>query len=155
MKGLLRSEWTKFRTVRGWVVAMTLAAGAIVGLGLLPGEQGSCGRTGPECVLPIGPDGQRVTDRFTFVNSALDGDGSITVRVTSLTGLLPPAADGGEPRPGPVPWAKAGIIIKDGTRQGSTYAAVMVTGAHGSGCSTTSSTTGPARPHRRRRAGCA
>jgi len=131
MKALLRSEWIKFRTVRGWVVAMTLAAGVIVGLGLLPGQQGSCGRSGPDCVLPVGPDGERVTDRFTFVNSPLHGDGSITVRVTSLTGLLPPAADGGEPRPGPVPWAKAGIIIKDGTRQGSTYAAVMVTGGHG------------------------
>jgi ABC-type transport system involved in multi-copper enzyme maturation permease subunit len=30
-----------------------------------------------------------------------------------------------------VPWAKAGLIVKDGTRAGSTYAAVMVTGGRG------------------------
>ena len=30
-----------------------------------------------------------------------------------------------------VPWSKAGIIIKDGTRQGSAYAAMMVTGGNG------------------------
>ena len=30
-----------------------------------------------------------------------------------------------------VPWAKAGIIIKASTRQGSAYAAMMVTGSHG------------------------
>jgi hypothetical protein len=29
------------------------------------------------------------------------------------------------------PWAKAGLIVKDGTRSGSTYAAVLVTGGHG------------------------
>lgn len=32
---------------------------------------------------------------------------------------------------GLVPWAKAGIIIKDGVRQGSSYAALMMTGGHG------------------------
>ena len=30
-----------------------------------------------------------------------------------------------------VPWAKAGIIIKESTQQGSAYAAMMVTGGHG------------------------
>ena len=34
-------------------------------------------------------------------------------------------------RSGLVPWAKAGIIIKASTRQGSAYAAMMVTGGHG------------------------
>ena len=33
--------------------------------------------------------------------------------------------------PGLVPWAKAGIIVKDGLRQGSPYAALMMTGSHG------------------------
>ena len=33
--------------------------------------------------------------------------------------------------PGLVPWAKAGIIIKASTKQGSAYAAMMVTGSHG------------------------
>ncbi|MGH3183015.1 MAG: ABC transporter permease subunit, partial [Streptosporangiaceae bacterium] len=34
-------------------------------------------------------------------------------------------------RPGLVPWAKAGLIIKNGTSQGSAYAAMMVTADHG------------------------
>ncbi|MGZ4443739.1 MAG: ABC transporter permease subunit [Nocardioidaceae bacterium] len=128
----LRAEWTKFRTVRGWVIGAVAAAGAIMALGLLPGLQGSCGTHGPasQCVLPVGPGGEEVTDRFTFVHQPLAGDGTITVRVTALTGLLPgPNPD--QPRPGVVPWAKAGLIVKAGTGQGSSYAAVMVTGDHG------------------------
>ncbi len=30
-----------------------------------------------------------------------------------------------------MPWAKAGIIIKESTKQGSAYAAMMVTADHG------------------------
>lgn len=129
---VLRAEFTKFRTIRGWVAAILAAGGVIMALGLLPGAQGSCGRNGPgsDCVLPVGPGGEEVTDSFTFVHQPLAGDGSITVRVTSLTGVLPsPTAD--ESRPGVVPWSKAGLIIKAGTGSGSTYAAVMVTGGHG------------------------
>jgi hypothetical protein len=140
---LLRAEWVKFRTVRGWVVGMLAGAAVIVGLGLLPGAQGSCGQQGPDsaCTLPIGPGGEEVTDNFSFVHQPLAGDGSITVRVTSLSGLLAaPAAGGGSSgdqgqqegtRPGLAPWAKAGLIIKATTRQGSAYGAVMVTGNHG------------------------
>jgi len=129
---VLRAEFTKFRTVRGWVVATVAGAGVIIALGLLPGLQGSCGQHGPGsvCVLPVGPGGEEVTDSFTFVHQPLAGDGSITVRVTSLAGLLP-GPDPNEPRPGVVPWSKAGLIIKAGTGQGSTYAAVMVTGGNG------------------------
>jgi hypothetical protein len=134
---LLRAEWTKFRTVRGWVIGVLVAGSVIVGLGLLPGMQGPCGKHGPDsaCTLSVGPGGEEVTDRFFFVHQPLAGDGSITVRVTSLTGLLPtPPAGRSAPvgtRPGLAPWAKAGLIIKASTRQGSAYAAVMVTGSHG------------------------
>jgi ABC-type transport system involved in multi-copper enzyme maturation permease subunit len=124
---LLRAEWTKFRTVRGWVVALAVGAAAIVGLGMMPGMKGSCGRNGPdsECAPLLGPDGQEVRDAFTFVHQPLTGDGGVTVRVASLAGQFA--------GPGRViaPWAKAGLIIKAGTRQGSAYAAVMVTGSHG------------------------
>jgi hypothetical protein len=130
---LLRAEWTKFRTVRGWIIGVMAAAAVIVGLGLGPGMHGSCGQSGPDsaCILPVGPGGQEVTDSFYFVHQPLAGNGSITVHVTSLTSLLPPQRDGQGPRPGLAPWAKVGLIIKDGTRQGSAYAAVMVTGSHG------------------------
>jgi hypothetical protein len=94
--------------------------------------QGSCGRQGPgsECVVPAGPGGEEVADSFTFVHRPLTGDGSITVHVSSLTGLVS-GPDPDRPRPGVVPWAKAGLIVKAGTKQGSTYAAIMVTGGHG------------------------
>jgi len=80
-----------------------------------------------------------VTDSFYFVRQPLTGNGSITVRVTSLTGRIPPA-NGNVPlspnvspdtRPGLVPWAKSGVIIKESTRPGSAYAAIMVTADHG------------------------
>jgi hypothetical protein len=130
MTATLRAEWTKLRTVRGWVVTMALAFVVIVALGLAPGAGGTCDPD--RCALPVGPGGEEVTDRFTFARRTLDGDGSITARVASFTGELP-NFDGppGEPRAGLVPWAKAGLIIKDGTRQGSAYAAVMLTGGHG------------------------
>jgi ABC-2 type transport system permease protein len=38
---LLRAEWTKFRTVRGWVIGMIEAALVTVGLGLLISVVGS------------------------------------------------------------------------------------------------------------------
>jgi ABC-type transport system involved in multi-copper enzyme maturation permease subunit len=130
MRAELRAEWTKFRTVRGWVVGMIAGAAVIVGLGLVPGMGGSCGNQGPgsECTQPTGPGGELVTDHFMFVHQTLAGDGRITVRATALTGQI--FGEGGY-RPGLVPWAKAGLIIKDGTAAGSAYAAIMVTGDHG------------------------
>jgi ABC-type transport system involved in multi-copper enzyme maturation permease subunit len=156
---LLHAEWTKFRTVRGWVIGMLAAALLTVLVGLL-GQAGSsiscAGPGGQACAKrfpPLGPDGEPVADRFYFVHQPLSGDGSITVRVTSLTGLYSPngavpngavpngavpngaVPNGGGPpagmRSGTQPWSKAGIIIKESTTQGSAYAALMVTGSHG------------------------
>ncbi|MEV1247393.1 ABC transporter permease subunit [Nonomuraea sp. NPDC049750] len=131
---LLRAEWTKFRTVRGWVLAMVGAALVTVLLGLLSasGSHTSCGGACP--AVPVGPGGEAVEDKFYFVHRTLDGDGSITVRVTSMTGQkrLPDLTPGGRNVvSGLVPWAKAGVMIKESMKQGSAYAAVMVTGAHG------------------------
>ncbi len=128
----LHAEWTKLRTVRGWTLTMLGAAAVMVALGVLPSMQGSCGKHGPgsECVAPVGPDGLEVTDSFTFVHRPLTGDGSLTARVATMTGLLPSPQEE-QSTEGLAPWAKAGLIIKDGTGQGSAYAAVMLTGAHG------------------------
>jgi ABC-type transport system involved in multi-copper enzyme maturation permease subunit len=143
---LLRAEWTKFRTVRGWVIGMIVAMLVIVGLGALTGANSECGiqtsPSGPSLACPAppaGPGGEWVSDSFYFVRQPLAGNGSITVRVTSLTGLYSThgvaAAGGGSPTagmtPGVQPWSKAGIIIKASTRQGAAYAAMMVTGSHG------------------------
>ena len=145
----LRSEATKLRTVRGWLVGLGVAAVLLVLLAALdasgshvqcggpPAPKGSAGsggagRTprsdegcGGSSALPTGPGGDAVVDRAYLVDQTLSGNGSITARVTSLAGLLPEDADG------PEPWAKAGLIVKAGTTPGSSYAAVMVTGAHG------------------------
>ena len=146
---LLRAEWTKFRTVRGWVIGTLVAVLVTAGLGLFAAgaSSSSCqstsggpARTGPGCMTipPVGPGGEAVSDTFYFVRQPLAGNGSITVRITSLTGLLPanPNTPVGpnapiDTRPGLVPWAKAGIIIKESTQPGSAYAAMMVTADHG------------------------
>ena len=82
--------------------------------------------------MPLGPGGEAVIDKFYFMNQPLTGNGSITARVTSLTGIItypPPNHD--QIVPGVVPWAKAGVLIKESLKQGAAYAAVMLTGSHG------------------------
>ena len=136
---LLRAEWVKFRTVRGWVAGLIVAALAIMILGLGPSTTGSCGMNGPasDCTQPLGPGGEPVTDSFYFARKALDGNGSVTVRMTALTGQVPDFSGtqrnggGTQMRSGLVPWAKAGIIVKASSRQGSAYAAMMITAGHG------------------------
>ena len=133
---VLHAEWTKFRTVRGWMIGMIVAALVTVMLGLLaslathsfctpvPGE----GCPG----LLTGPGGEPVDDSYYFVYQPLTGNGSITIRVTSMTGLITyPQAHPNAIVSGVEPWAKAGILIEPSTRQGTAYAAVMVTGSHG------------------------
>jgi ABC-type transport system involved in multi-copper enzyme maturation permease subunit len=144
---VLRAEWIKFRSVRGWVIAVVIAVVLMDLVGLFAGGTANTncnnggGRTlhGAACVpaVPLGPGGVPVTDSFTFVRQPLTGNGSITVRMTSLTGRY--GGGFGPANQGPVagskvgvqPWSKAGIIIKQSTGQGSGYAAMMVTGSHG------------------------
>jgi ABC-type transport system involved in multi-copper enzyme maturation permease subunit len=123
---LLRAEWTKFRTVRGWVIGMIVAVLVTVGIGLL--NHSSCGgvvtpggasAVGAGCAAPVGPGGEAVTDQFYFVAQPLTGDGRITVRMTALTSASLQ------------PWAKGGILVQASTRPGSAYAAMMLTGGHG------------------------
>jgi ABC-type transport system involved in multi-copper enzyme maturation permease subunit len=125
---LLHAEWTKFRTVRGWTWSAVGALLVICAVGLLataPGSKAGHDGTG----LPVGPGGEAVNDSFAFVHQELRGDGTLTVAVSALTGEIQRGP--GESGRGLAPWAKAGIIVKDGLGQGSGYAAVMVTGAHG------------------------
>jgi len=137
---LLRAEWTKFRSVRGWVIGMVVAGLVTVLVGLLSGVGSHTSCNGAPChfLYPVGPGGEAVTDSFYFAHRPLAGNGSITARVTSLTGLLPTTSNGrvhagpqSGMHPGLEPWSKAGLIIKASTRQGSAYAAMMVTGGHG------------------------
>ena len=123
---LLHAEWTKFRTVRGWVIGMAAAALMVVLVALLAGAS-SVQHDLP--AVPVGPGGEPVTDSFYFVHQLLAGNGSITVSVSALRDSIASGPRGLQP--GIVPWSKAGLIIKESTRQGSPYAAIMVTSSHG------------------------
>jgi ABC-type transport system involved in multi-copper enzyme maturation permease subunit len=137
---LMHAEWTKFRTLRGWLIAVVIAAVLIAVVGALLPRGSGCPGGGTGCLanVPTGPGGEAVNDSYYLVGQPLAGAGSITVRVTSLTGRI--SHEGGfigpngpqqTVRRGLVPWAKAGIIITGSTRPGAAYAAMMVTGRHG------------------------
>ncbi len=140
---LVRAEWTKFRTVRSWPIAMaaavlvTLTLGIIAAAGSHTSAVGPNGQSASPPPVPSGPGGEPVVDGYFLVHRTLSGDGSITARLTSMTGAVLNPGGGGDPAGGPAvpsgvaPWAKAGVIVKDGTDAGSAYAAVMMTGTHG------------------------
>jgi ABC-type transport system involved in multi-copper enzyme maturation permease subunit len=133
---LLRAEWIKFRTVRGWVIATIASMLLTLLLGLFTAINSQEGCPGGPChyVIPTGPGGEAVTDTFYFVHRPLTADGSITVRLASLTGVVESDLTPSGPAhtaPDLEPWSKAGLIISAGAGQGSAYAAVMVTGHHG------------------------
>jgi ABC-type transport system involved in multi-copper enzyme maturation permease subunit len=144
---LVRAEWIKFRSVRGWVIGMILAAVLTVFIGVFAAANANIAcqinggpvKSGQACrpAIAHGPGGEVVSDSFYFVRQPLTGNGTITVRITSLTGEHANLGSGpaqvgpGDLVPGLAPWAKAGIMIKQGTRQGAPYAAMMVTARHG------------------------
>ena len=133
---LLHAEWTKFRTVRGWVIAVIVAMLVTVLLGVYGGVRSQNGCVNGPChpFIAVGPDREAVTDAFYFVHRPLTGDGSITVRMTSLTGVIETAQTpqgAARAEPGLQPWSKAGVIVTSGSGQGSAYAAALVTGDHG------------------------
>jgi ABC-type transport system involved in multi-copper enzyme maturation permease subunit len=132
---LVHAEWTKFRTVRGWVIAAGVTIVAITAFAFLGADaSSSCtggnGASGACPAQPTGPGGVPVQDVFYFAHQPVTGNGTITAAVTSLTGQILTGASQLAPG-GLQPWSKAGIIIKENTSQGSAYAAMMVTGSHG------------------------
>ena len=140
---VLRAEWTKFRTVRGWLIGLVLAALLCVVFTYLVANgnhTGGCTGTG-DCqsghpFVPTGPGGEAVADSYQYFQQPLTGDGTLTAQITSLTGVIstnpPDAAPSlAASRPGLATWAKAGILLTPTTRQGAPYAAVMATGGRG------------------------
>jgi hypothetical protein len=135
--GLLRAEWTKLRSVNRWVATLLGAAVLTTGLSLLAASASKSDANVHQNFV-VGPRADPVTDSFYFVHQPVTGNTTLTVRVASL---VPPQVRkrvdmGGAgmtllPDPSPFAGAAAGIIIKDGTRSGSSYAAVLLTGANG------------------------
>ena len=127
-RSLLRAEWIKFRSVRGWTIGMVVAALLTIFLGVFAGANASIGcqinggpaKSGKACLprVPYGPGGEVVSDSFYFARQSLTGNGTLTARVTSLTGQHanlsagPGQAGSGAMVPGLAGWAKAGIMIK-------------------------------------------
>ena len=85
---LLRAEWIKFRSVRGWVIGMILAGLLTILLGVFAAANAAIGcqmnggpaKTGKACLpyIPHGPGGEIVTDSFYFVHQPLTGNGTLT-----------------------------------------------------------------------------
>ncbi|MEV0315270.1 hypothetical protein [Nonomuraea fuscirosea] len=136
---LLRARWAGLRSARGRTLAMAASVLVTVSLGLLiaGGVRSTCVTSGGEgpCPAPlVGPDGTAVSDKYYFVHQPLKGDGSITARVSDLTGQMrqPDLVPGvRNVKHGAVPWAKAGLLVRRSLQQGTSYAAVMITRGHG------------------------
>lgn len=103
---VLRAEWTKFRSVRSTVWCLVAAIVLTVLMSAL-------GAAGSSTTANEGP----FQEHFSFVHRPLTGDGSVTARVRDQR-------DSHQ-------WAKAGVIIRQGARGTSPYAALMVTPKHG------------------------
>jgi regulation of enolase protein 1 (concanavalin A-like superfamily)/ABC-type transport system involved in multi-copper enzyme maturation permease subunit len=116
---LVLAEWTKLRSVPRWAMAMLAAVVLTVLVSVLAASGNIYGGGGPG--FPVGPDGSGVRDSFYFVHQPLTGDGSVTAKVLSQTGVEGESHE----------WAKAGVIIKESTKPGSQYAAMMITPGHG------------------------
>ncbi len=143
---VIRAEWIKFRSVRGWVIGMIVAAILTIFVGVFAANANigciinGVQKSGRGCLppIPIGPGGEAVQDNFYFVHQPLTGNGTITARLSSFTGMYaagngPVQVGGPGPtmKPGLMPWSKAGIMIKASLKQGSAYAAMLATGGHG------------------------
>ena len=141
---LLHAEWTKFRTVRGWVIGTVVAVLVTAGLGLFAAgatssscqsTSGGPARSGPGVPHGHSPGGagRLCGQRQLLLRAPAAGRERQHHRPDHLADRPDPGHDGPrtDKRPGLVPWAKAGIIIKESTQPGSAYAAMMVTADHG------------------------
>jgi regulation of enolase protein 1 (concanavalin A-like superfamily) len=112
----IRAEWTKLRSIRRWVFALAGAGVLTVMLSLLVASgSGTDANRYPTFVT--GPDGDPVADEFEFAHQRLSGDITITARVVTQEASHDEAT--------------AGLMIKDGVRSGSRYAALALTPGNG------------------------
>jgi ABC-type transport system involved in multi-copper enzyme maturation permease subunit len=142
-RAAVAAEWLKFRTVRGWLVGLVVAAGLMVTFTFVVANghhQDTCTGIGVceagHPYVPTGPDGQAVADSYQYYAQTLTGDDTLTARLDALTGLVSTGPADQAPtlansRPALAAWAKAGLLITPTTKPGSVYAAVMTTGGHG------------------------
>ena len=150
---VFRSEWTKLRTVRGWVIGLAVAAVLCVAFTFVVGHgnhEGSCTSPPPpgsgphspgtNCYtghpfVPTGPNGEAVADSYQFVEQPLTGNGTLTAespRSPASSGPVRPTLHPRWPtRAGAGGVGKGRYPAHAEHQQGSPYAAVMATGSHG------------------------
>ena len=104
---LLRAEWTKFFSVRRWVVASVVGAVLSVVFSAFFATVSSTNAN----------EAPSYQDEFRFVHQPLTGDGALVARVASQS-------ESHE-------WAKAGLMVKETATSGAPYAALFVTPGHG------------------------
>ena len=69
---LLGPEWTKFRTVRGWVIGLVLAAVLTVAARVHRAGRADAVRRRDRLHVAVGPNGEAVVDHFFFVAAGAD-----------------------------------------------------------------------------------
>src|SRR5262249_53310652 len=122
-----------------WVITLIGAAVLTIGLSYLAASaSGNKWDPRAQAMFASGPNGDPVSDTFYFVHQPVTGDTTLTVRVASVRPEQDQReADMGDDRmpkledSSPFAQPAAGIMIKDGTRRGSSYASVMLTQAQG------------------------
>ncbi|WP_420034462.1 hypothetical protein ACN2WE_19745 [Streptomyces sp. cg28] len=103
----LRAEWTKLRSVRSTPLALLAMLALILLMTVSSASGSSANYSGPKSF-----------DSGTFVHrTTTTADGTYTARVAAQKNT--------------VPWAKAGLLLKDGTGRGASYVALVVTPGHG------------------------
>ncbi|RKN43227.1 ABC transporter permease [Streptomyces hoynatensis] len=117
--GLLRAEWTKFRSVPRWVLTLLAAVVLTVLIALITanGSERAVAGGGEDPADSGASADFRIRDGGHFLYQPLPGDGELVARVTELTGTQD--------------WAKAGLMIRAGDEAGGTYAALVATPGHG------------------------
>src|SRR5258708_10562652 len=83
---LLWAEFTKFRTVRAWMIALCAAASAFVLLSFLSAFESRA----PVPAAPTGPGGEGASDTYMVVHRTLAGDRALTASVPALSGAHTP-----------------------------------------------------------------
>jgi hypothetical protein len=132
----LRGEWTKLRTVPRWVMTMLGAVVLTIGISAL-GAAGSGTDINEHRNFVVAPTGDPVTDEFGFVHRPVTGDTTITVHVGGLGASggtdQRERAGGPDKRVAPTPWTDnaAGVVMKDGTKSGTSYVSVLLTAENG------------------------
>jgi ABC-2 family transporter protein len=136
-RGLLLAEWTKLRSVSRWVLTLFGAVALTIGLSYLAASANKWDARG-QSLYATGPLGKPVSDSFYFVHQQVTGDTTLTLHVASVTRVpderpADPGNEGLSKINNPSPWAQpaGGIMIKDGSTTGSSYAAVLLTPSEG------------------------